>query len=93
MALLEDVVGGWTGGIIVGLGAAVFAPSIVPLAASVIRPAAKLVITAGLAISDGVSSLVGEASTQVNELVAEAKEARQTAASTFGNGHLAIARR
>jgi hypothetical protein len=92
MALLEDVVGGWTGGIVVGLGAAVFAPSIVPLAASVIRPAAKFLITSGLAISESLGSLVGQASTQVNELVAEAKEARQTAVS-LGNGHLAVARR
>jgi len=93
MALLEDVVGGWTGGIVVGLGAAVFAPSIVPLAASVIRPAAKLLITGGLALSDGLGSLVGQASTQVNELVAEAKEARQNGAASTGNGHIVVAHR
>lgn len=93
MALLEDVVGGWTGGLVVGLGAAVFAPSIVPLAGSVIRPAAKLLITGGLALSDGFRTLVGQASTQVNELVAEAKEARHTAAASTGNGHIVVAHR
>jgi hypothetical protein len=87
MALLEDVLGGWTGGVLVGLGAAVFAPSIVPLARSVFRPIAKALIKGGLAIGDGLSGVVSETSNGVNGLVAEVKETRRVqGATTLANG-------
>lgn len=87
MALVEDVLGGWTGGVVVGLGAAVFAPSIVPLARSVIRPVAKTLIKGGLAIGESLGGVVSQTSNGVNGLVAEAKEIRRVqGARTLTNG-------
>jgi hypothetical protein len=87
MALLDDVFGGWTGGVVVGLGAAVFAPSIVPLARSVIRPVAKMLIKGGLAIGEGLGGVVSQTSDSVNGLVAEAMETRRVeSAMALTNG-------
>lgn len=84
MALLDDVVGSWAGGVVVGLGAAVFAPSIVPLARSilrpVVRPLAKTVISAGLVIGDTVSEMVSATATS------ESKESRRSGAAVHDHG-------
>src|SRR5438128_12206532 len=81
MALLEDVLGGWTGGILVGLGAAVLAPSILPAAGSILRPVAKTLVKGGLVVTDGVKGVVAEASEHVNDLVAEVRAESDTRAS------------
>jgi hypothetical protein len=77
MALLEDTVGGalggWTGGLVVGIGTAVVGPSILPSAGSILRPVAKTLIKGGLLVADGVRGIVAEASEQVGDLVAEVR--------------------
>ena len=74
MAFLDDVLGGWTGGILVGLGAVAVAPAIGPLAASVVRPLAVTLVKGGLMIGDAVTGMFTEASTEVNSLVREARK-------------------
>ena len=54
MALLEDALGGWTGGALLGIGAAVVAPSIIPAAGSILRPVAKAALALGAAYLDGI---------------------------------------
>ncbi len=81
MALLEDVLGGWTGGVLVGLGAAVVAPSIFPAAGSILRPVAKTLLKGGLVVTDSVRGVVAEASEHVNDLVAEVRAESDTRAN------------
>jgi hypothetical protein len=73
MAFLESAAGGWVGGLVVGLGAAVVAPSIFSAAGSILRPTAKTIIKTGLTLADGVKAVVAEASEQVTDLVAEVR--------------------
>lgn len=82
MALLDDVIGSWGGGMLVGLGAAVFAPSIGPVVGSVLRPVAKTLIRGVLFVSDSVSGIVGDASEQVSDLVAEVRAAQRSHGET-----------
>jgi len=73
MALLEDTLGGWGGGLVIGLGAAVVGPAVVPVAGATLRPVARLLVRGLLAASDGVRSVFAEASEQVTDLVAEVR--------------------
>jgi hypothetical protein len=87
MALLENAFGGWTGGVLVGLGAAVIGPVIVPGAGSTLRPVAKTLVKGVLVVADGVKSVLAEATEQVSDLVAEVR------AETGGTGDGSGARR
>jgi len=71
MALLDEVLGGWSGGIVVGLGAAVLVPTVIPIAGTVIRPVAKTLVQGGLLLGSAVSGLFAAASAQVDDLVTE----------------------
>lgn len=73
MALLEDALGGWAGGLLVGIGTAVVAPSIFPSASSILRPVAKALVKSALFVADGVKGVITEASEQVGDLVAEVR--------------------
>src|SRR5438128_1379025 len=73
MALLEDALGGWTGGALLGIGAAVVAPSIVPAAGSILRPVAKVLVRGGLLVTESVRGVFAEASEHVTDLVAEVR--------------------
>ena len=77
---VENVVGGWNGGILTLVGAVVLAPVILPLARSIVRPVAKTLVVGGLALSNGLTALVAQTSEQVNDLVAEAQETRRARA-------------
>ena len=46
MALVGDVFKGWGPGILIGVGAAVAAPAVLPAAGAIIRPLAKALIGA-----------------------------------------------
>ena len=81
MALLEDVLGGWGGGIAVGLGAIVVLPAALPVIGSIVRPVARTVVSGTLALADLVSGVVAEGYDQVSDLVAEAR-AEMAGAST-----------
>lgn len=74
MALLEDALGGWSGGgILVGIGALLVLPALVPVLGSVVRPVVRTAVWAGLAIADGVSSVISDGYDQMSGLVAEAR--------------------
>jgi hypothetical protein len=73
MALLEGALGGWTGGLLVGLGAAVIAPVIAPGAGTTLRPVAKTLVKGVLVVADGVKSVLAEATEQVSDLVGEVR--------------------
>lgn len=78
---LLDVTKGWGGGMLIGVGAAIAAPVILPAAAAVVRPLAKGLIWGYLAAADKLKETVAETREQMNDLVAEAK-----AEYTEGNG-------
>jgi len=73
MALLEEALGGWTGGALIGIGAAVVAPSIIPAAGSILRPVAKALVRGSLAVTESLRGVVAEASEHVTDLVAEVR--------------------
>jgi hypothetical protein len=83
MALLDDVLKGW-GGILIGFGAAMVAPALLPAAGSGIRPLAKTLVKGALAAADRVKEVVAEASEQVSDLVAEVRA--ENAAGANGSG-------
>lgn len=82
MALLEDilVLNGWGGPVLLGLGAVMAIPVLLPVVGAVVRPVAKLV-HGGLLVTDTLQTLVAEGEEQVEDLIAEAK-----AEYTTGNG-------
>jgi len=77
MALFDDVFGKWTtGGIAaVGIGAIFLVPAVGALVGTVVRPIAKTVLRAGFLVTDAVTGIVTEASSQVSDLIAEARDA------------------
>jgi hypothetical protein len=90
MALLDDVFSGW-GGIVVGLGAAVVAPAVLPALGTVVRPVAKGLVRGTLFVSDQAMALVSQVgalaadtrdqvSDLVEEAVAESKSTTRSAA-------------
>ena len=79
MALLEGSVKGW-GGIVVGFGAALLAPAILPATRATVRPLLKVLVKGALFVGDQVRGIVSEATEQVNDLVAEVR------AETESNG-------
>ena len=87
MALLEDALGGWGGGLVVGVGAAIVAPAVVPVAGASLRPVARVLVRGLLAVSDGLRGVFAEASEQVTDLVAEVR------AESVGRGEGPGARR
>jgi hypothetical protein len=88
MALLDDVFSGW-GGILVGVGAAIVGPSVLPALGTAVRPIAKGVVRGTLFVSDQVMALAGQvaelatdARDQVSELVEEATTEAKAPAKT-----------
>ena len=75
MALVESLFKGW-GGMLVGFGAGIAAPTLFPDAGSKVRPVAKTVVKGMLAVADGLKTAVAEATEQVNDLVAEVRAER-----------------
>lgn len=73
MALLEDVTKGSMSAVLVGVAAAVVAPTVLPALASGLRPLAKAVVKGGIMVYDALKETVAEAGEQFNDLVAEAR--------------------
>lgn len=73
MGLLDGAVKGWSGGLLVGIGAAVAAPVILPVLSAVLRPIAKGAVWGYFAAADKFKEVFAETKEQVNDLVAEAK--------------------
>jgi hypothetical protein len=73
MALLDEAIGGWGGGLVVGVGAALVGPTVLAVAGSIVRPVAKTVIRGALVVTDAFSQMAAETSEQLNDLVAEVR--------------------
>jgi hypothetical protein len=78
----ENVLGGWSTSALTLVGAAILAPVILPMAQAIVRPVAKGLVVGGLALSNGLTSLVAQTSERVNDLVAEVQETRRAQAAT-----------
>ena len=79
MAMLDGVTKGWGGGLLIGVGAALAAPVILPAAGAVVRPVAKGLIWGALLAGDKLKELFAETREQMNDLVAEVR-------SEYGDG-------
>jgi hypothetical protein len=73
MALLEDVTKGGFTTVLIGVGAAIVAPTVIPALATSLRPLAKALIKGGVNLYDSVKETVAEAGEQFNDLVAEVR--------------------
>jgi hypothetical protein len=82
MALLEDVTKGGFSTLLVGIGAALVAPTVLPALGSSLRPLAKALVKGGVLLYDSVKESVAEAGEQLNDLVAEV---RTEISETAGN--------
>jgi hypothetical protein len=85
MALFEDILKGGTGtGLLVGLGAVLLAPTVLPAVGRVLRPVAKTAIKTGMVFYNETLSGVGEVT---GDIVAEARaELEQEQSDTEGGG-------
>ena len=86
MALIEEAIGGWGGGLLIGLGAAVVAPTVLPAAGGALRPIAKMLVKGALVLTDGVRTIAAEASEQASDLVAEVRAESGARARTARTG-------
>lgn len=73
MALLEDVLNGWSGSTFIGLGAIVALPLFLPLVRAVVRPVAKLAIQGGLVVAEMLQEFTAQGGEQASDLVVEAQ--------------------
>ena len=73
MAFLNNGFGGWGETFLLGAGAAIAAPIVLPVVGAVVRPVAKLAIKGGLFAVDTVREFIAEGGEQVSDLVAEAQ--------------------
>jgi hypothetical protein len=81
MALLDDVLSGWSSTVLIGVGVALAAPILLPAAGAIVRPVAKGLIKGGLFVADSLKELVSEGQEQLSDLVAEARSEYQASAS------------
>jgi hypothetical protein len=79
MALLDNGVfgeglkGNLLTGLAIGIGAAILAPVVIPLAAAIVKPLAKAGIKGGLTLYERGKETVAEVGEVVEDLVAEAR--------------------
>jgi hypothetical protein len=74
MALFDNgLKGNILSGLAVGIGAAVLAPAVMPIVASVVKPLAKAAIKGGIILYEKGREAVAEMGEVVEDIVAEAK--------------------
>jgi hypothetical protein len=73
MALWDDLVGSWTGNIVLGAAALLVAPLVLPAVLAGVRPLAKLGIQGGVWVYETTTAMVAEIGEQMSDLVAEAR--------------------
>jgi hypothetical protein len=78
------LINGWGSGLLIGVGAALAAPVILPVAGAVVRPVAKGLIWGVLLAGDKVKELFAETREQMNDLVAEVRSEYGDVATTNG---------
>jgi hypothetical protein len=81
MALFEDLTKGGLSTLLIGVGAAIVAPTVLPALASGLRPMAKALVKGGVVAYDAVKETVAEAGEQLNDLVAEVRAEMTESAS------------
>jgi hypothetical protein len=84
MAFWDDAMKGSLPTILIGVGAALAAPIVLPAAAAGLRPLTKTLIKGGLYVADSVKELMAEAGEQFSDLVAEARAEQAAEAATAG---------
>jgi len=82
MAFLDDVFSGWGTTMLMGIGAAIAAPILLPAVGIMVRPVAKLAIRGGLFVVDAVQELITEGTEQVSDLVVEARAEHASSGSS-----------
>ncbi|HMK43014.1 MAG TPA: DUF5132 domain-containing protein [Dissulfurispiraceae bacterium] len=91
MALFENgLKGNILTGLAIGIGAAVIAPSVIPVLASAFKPAAKAAIKGGVLLYEKGKESIAEMSEVMEDIIAEAKaelaEEANTTAAGAGSG-------
>lgn len=88
MALLDDMTKGPVP-VLIGLGVAMVAPTVIPAIATGLRPLAKVLVRGGITLYDAAKEGVAEAGEQFNDLVAEtrAEMAESAKHETHGAKH------
>jgi len=81
MALFNGVLNGWVPSLLIGVGAALAAPILLPAAAAGGRPIAKTLVKGFLVVAETVQEVVAEAGEQLSDLVAEAQAERAAGAA------------
>ena len=85
MALVDNLFKGW-GGVLLGFGAGIAAPSLFPDAGAAVRPLAKRAVKGVLAAAEALKAAAAEATEQVNDLVAEVRAERANGDPTRSAG-------
>jgi hypothetical protein len=85
MALLGNTFKGWGGGFLVGVGAALVAPVLLPAAATALRPLAKELIKGSLFVADSLQELLAEGEEHLSDLVAEARAEYKASTTPFAS--------
>lgn len=83
MALIEDIFEGPTA-LLVGIGAVILAPTLVPATGRLIRPVVKAGVRGYMAAADYFSEMASEANDQMGDIVAEVRAERQGAHAQKG---------
>ena len=73
MALFEDLTESFWPNALLGVGAVLLAPVIVPAVAGGLRPVVKTLVKGGIFVTDKVNAFVAEAGEQLDDLVAEVR--------------------
>lgn len=73
MALFDDLTESFFPNALIGVGAILLAPVLIPAVASGLRPVVKSLVKGGMIVTDKVNSLVAEAGEQLDDLMAEVR--------------------
>jgi hypothetical protein len=73
MALFEDLGESFFPNALIGVGAVLLAPVLVPAVASGLRPVVKSLVKGGIFVTDKVNAVVAEAGEQLDDLIAEVR--------------------
>ena len=81
MALLEDGIKGLGSSLLVGVGAVIAAPIVIPAVMGGLRPLAKSAIKGYFFLSESLRESLSEAGDQMSDLIAEVRAEGQAAAN------------
>lgn len=84
MALFDELPKSWLSSALVGIGAALVAPAVLPALGSGIRPLAKSVLRGGILVYDKARELVAEAGEDMSDLIAEVRSEMDTERQATG---------